>query len=80
MNVHFLGDQDSQGLTESQNASAAPNAAQHCSAKDFDQVHASTNLVTGLLERGEGLHLKLKSPREMTATEATRGGFDDGTY
>jgi hypothetical protein len=29
-------------------------------AKDFDQVHPSTNLVKGLLERGAGFPLKLK--------------------
>jgi homospermidine synthase len=29
-------------------------------AKDFDQVHPSTNLVRGLLDRGAGFPLKLK--------------------
>ena len=29
-------------------------------AKDFDQVHPSTNLVKGLIERGAGFPLKLK--------------------
>lgn len=48
-------------------------------AKDFDQVHPSTRLVRGLLERGAPFPLKLKKgiregQRRRTVNEETRSG------
>lgn len=48
-------------------------------AKDFDQVHPSTRLVRGLLERGAPFPLKLKKgiregQRRRTMNEDTRSG------
>ena len=48
-------------------------------AKDFDQVHPSTRLVRGLLERGAPFPLKLKKgiregQRRRNMNEETRSG------
>ena len=48
-------------------------------AKDFDQVHPSSRLVRGLLQRGAGFPLKLKKGiREGQRKKGTKKGGTDG--